>query len=981
MNEDSKECPRLIEVLMPISEISTEGGREKYIRHGHLSTLHQWWARRPLAVSRAIVFESLVYDPDGSRCPPVFRNKVRELLQDHVSPYLLYYTRKNRKVTGSENSDRQDPYRPYDGTPDTLRNRLLMFVAKWSPEMIAYMKGDNVKRPSPSESLDDRCLSRWETSDPSNDQGREILRIAKELISAAHGGTMPRVLDPFAGGGAIPLEAGRLGCEPIANDYNPVAYLVLRATCEYPQRYGKPGKAMVTVSKNGASVGQLVDVDNVLTADVAYWTTLILERTRARIGSLYPAGIDGKGVVGYIWARTAPCSNPSCKGTVPLFRSLLLCNIPGKKRALVLHVDPKLKTCSFTLAADRNITETEGTMLSRGNTECPYCGQTTTAEQLRHEGCAGHMGEQMVAVIVDGPAGKEYRSVEPSDIAAFDAAKLLHAERPSERILPEITGNNSTNDISNSTGIRVHLYGMTTWGSLFNDRQIASMQTFVGETKAVLQEIRAGYSDRDYQLALETYLGMWIGRIVQRGSNVGHWHTEGEKLESPFSKQAIPMVWDYAEGNPFSESTGSAQGNTEWITDVIEHESNHHKPAHVLLGDAAQMDATSVQVDSVVTDPPYFDIIAYADLSDYYYVWIKRCLEDEMPSVFATPLTPKTDEATALKHRFGGDGKKANEHFQDKLAASLRKAGESLDDSGVVAVMFAHQSTEAWTALIKAVFDAGLTVTATWPIDTEMASRSIALSGSVLESSVTVVCRKRTIGATATFRAMKTEIAQEVHDAVKRFWDLGVRGADLIVSSYGPAVGVFGRYERVERADGTVVSVEELLNLAKTAAMDAIAGDFHADTISKLYYVWANLYGISEQEYDHARLLAQIGGDAESALGMAKNGGTLVINGQKVRLSLLADRSSHRLGLDADAPLIDRLHRSMLLWKREQAGDLAKYLDQNGLFDNDEFWRLAQSLFQTLPHETEDWKLIRALLTDKQTLRLRAKSSNEEQLF
>ena len=981
MNENDEECPRLIEVLMPISEISTEGEREKYIRHGHLSTLHQWWARRPLAVSRAIVFESLVYDPDDPRCPPGFRDKVRELLKDHVSPYLLYYTRKNRKVTGNGISDRQDPYRPYDGIADTLRNRLLMFVAKWSPEMIVYMKGDNVKPPSPSESLDDRCLSRWETSDPSNDQGREILRIAKELIAAAHGGTMPRVLDPFAGGGSIPLEAGRLGCEPIANDYNPVAYLVLRATCEYPQKYGKPGKAMATVSENGVSADRLMDVNNVLIADVTYWTNLVLQRARSRIGNLYPAGANGKNVVGYIWARTAPCSNPSCRGTIPLLRSLLLCNTPSKKRALVLHADPKSKTCNFTTDSDRDIVRTEGTMLSRGNVQCPYCGQTTTAKQLRQEGCAEHMGEQMVAVIVDGPSGKEYRPVEPSDVAAFNAAKLLHAQRPSERILPEITGNGAVDDISNSTGIRVHLYGMTTWGSLFNERQLAAMQTFVEETRAVLQEIRVRYSDRDYQLSLATYLGMWIGRIVQRGSNVGHWHVGREELEHPFSKQAIPMVWDYAEGNPFSGSTGSAQGNTEWITRVIEHESNDHKAARVLLGDAAQMDTESAQVDSVVTDPPYFDIIAYADLSDYYYVWIKRCLEDEMPSIFATPLTPKTDEATALKHRFGGDGNKAKAHFQDKLAASLKKAGESLDDGGVVAVMFAHQSTEAWTALIKAIFDAGLTVTATWPIDTEMTSRSIALSGSVLASSVTVVCRKRTAGSVATFRAMKTEIADEVRAAVKRFWDLGVRGADLLVSCYGPAVGVFGRYERIERADGTVVSVEELLTLAKTAAMDAIAGDFHADTVSKMYYVWVNLYGISEQEYDHARLLAQIGGDAESALGMAKNGGTLVINGQKVRLSLLADRSSHRLGLDADAPLIDRLHRSMLLWKREQAGDLAKYLDQNGLFDNDEFWRLAQSLFQTLPHETEDWKLIRALLTDKQTLRLRAKSSNEEQLF
>jgi putative DNA methylase len=966
---NNNDCPRLIEVLMPIAEVSLESVRDKSIRHGHISTMHLWWARRPLPASRAVVFESLVYDPDDPRCPAGFRNKVRELLKDHVSSRLLYYTRKNRKVTGSETSDRQDPYRPYDGTPDTLRNRLLMFIAKWSPEMIAYMKGDNAKPPSPSESLDDRCLSRWETSDPSNDQGREILRIAKELIAAAHGGTVPRVLDPFAGGGAIPLEAGRLGCESIANDYNPVAYLVLRATCEYPQKYGKPGKATVLLSDNRTNTDRLADVENVLSADVTYWTNLVLGRTRDRIANFYAAGADGKDIVAYIWARTVPCSNPSCKGTIPLLRSLLLCDNSRRKRALVLHADPKSKTCSFTFARDGSIVGTEGTMLSRGNVQCPYCGQTTTVEHVRQEGFAGNIGEQMVGVVVDAPNGKEYRPIEPADMAQFEEAAKHVSSAPTEKM-----GRNARN-------IAPWLYGFETWGSLFNSRQLLAMQTFVAETRRATNEMVAAYPDRDeYRQALATYLALWVSRIAQRGSSVGVWHIQSETVEGAFGRQAIQMVWDYPEGNPISSSTGVAARSIELMTRVIEHESNRHPAARVLLGDAAQLDVHRTQVDSVVTDPPYFDAMDYADLSDYFYVWLKRCLGDEMPSIFATPLSPKTDEATALKHRFGGDAKKANAHFRDKLAASLMRARESLDDGGVVSIMFAHQSTEAWTALIEAIFSAGLTVTATWPIDTEQTS-ALKTNKSVLGSSVTVVCRKRTIGSVATFRAMKTEITDEVRAAVKRFWDLGVRGADLLVSCYGPAVGVFGRYERVERADGTVVSVEELLTLAKTAAMDAIAGDFHADTVSKMYYVWVNLYGISEQEYDHARLLAQIGGDAESALGMAKNGGTLVINGQKVRLSLLADRSSHRLGLDADAPLIDRLHRSMLLWKREQAGDLAKYLDQNGLFDNDEFWRLAQSLFQTLPHETEDWKLIRALLTDKQTLRLRAKSSNEEQLF
>jgi putative DNA methylase len=967
MKDLNQECPRLIEVFMPIAETSAESVRDKSLRHGHISTMHLWWARRPLAASRAIVFESLVYDPDNPQCPPVFRDKVKELLQDHINPALRYYTRKNHKVAG--NPEAQDPYHPYDGVPDTLRNRLLMFVAKWSPETVAFRKGDAAKPPSPSETLDDRCLVRWETSDPTNEQGREILHIAKELILAAHGGTVPTVLDPFAGGGAIPLEAGRLGCTPIANDYNPVAYLILRATCEYPQRYGKPGMAMQVDSEASLHAVGKVKVDNVLASDFEYWTNHILGHVQAKIGRLYPAGSDGRTIVAYIWARTAPCSNPSCRGTIPLLRTLMLCDTPTKKRALVIHADKSSKTCSFSTASGSAVKEKDGTMLSRGNVQCPYCGQTTTVEQLHVDGCAGHMGEQMVAVVVDTPGGKEYRPVEPSDLAAVHAAGKQSVPHPAEPIE------------HGQWNIKTWLYGMDTWGSLFSQRQLVSMQTFVEEARRVIQEMETVYQDSDYRLGLATYLGLWVSRVAQRGSNVGLWNTKREEMEHPFGRQAIPMTWDYPEGNPFSGSTGGAQGNTGWMLRVIRHESNSHPASLVLLGDAARLDTRDCSVDSVVTDPPYFDAISYADLSDYFYIWLKRVLADEMPNVFATPLTPKTEEATALKHRFGGDSGKANAHFREKLADGLRTARQSLVDGGVVSVMFAHQSTEAWTALIEAIFDAGLTVTATWPIDTELTT---ALKGtkSVLGSSVTVVCRKRSASSLGDFRTVKTEIAASVHNAIKRFWDLGVRGADLLVSCYGPAVGVFGKYERVERGDGSIVNPGELLELAREAAMDAIAGDFHADAVSKIYYTWANLFGTAEQDYDQARLLAQVGGEAESALEMAHSRGILVIDGQHARLALLADRAKRRrLGEDVDAPLVDRLHRSLLLWKSEKADELAQYLRDNGLLEDDAFWRLAQSLFQTLPHETDDWKLVRQLINERTTLSKRQTTERKEELF
>ncbi|GIX50688.1 MAG: hypothetical protein KatS3mg132_882 [Limisphaera sp.] len=267
--KNTGDWPRLIEVALPIREISAESVRDKSLRHGHISTLHLWWARRPLAASRAVVFASLVPDPDDPRCPAEFRAAVERHLKTHVPAELKYY-RRGRQVHRDE-----DPYRPYEGMPDTLRNRLLMFIAKWSPESLAFEAGKAKKEPDPKYLLDDRSLVKWETSDPENPQGREVLRIARELVKAAYGGETPTVLDPFAGGGSIPLEAGRLGCQAIANDYNPVAYLILRATCEFPQKYGRPGKRKVVVEEFGKEVEREIEVPNVLVHDVEKWANWI----------------------------------------------------------------------------------------------------------------------------------------------------------------------------------------------------------------------------------------------------------------------------------------------------------------------------------------------------------------------------------------------------------------------------------------------------------------------------------------------------------------------------------------------------------------------------------------------------------------------------------------------------------------------------------------------------------------------------------
>jgi len=964
------DCPRLIEVALPIRELSAESVRQKSPQRGHISTLHLWWARRPLAASRAVVFASLVPDPDDPRCPGAFRVAVERHLKTHVPSELKHYRR------GRESRRDEDPYRPYEGMPDTLRNRLLMFIAKWSPESLAFESGKRKNAAAPRELLDDRSLVKWETSDSANLQGREVLRVARELVHAAHGGRAPRVLDPFSGGGAIPLEAGRLGAEPIANDYNPVAYLILRGTCELPQRFGRPGRRTLTVEEFGRGVERAVEVENVLAHDVDRWARWMLERARERIGHLYPAGGDGHPVAGWLWARTVPCANPACRADVPLLKSLLVCNKKDKKVALAMEFDRERKAVRFGIVRGKAIRRTEGTMLSKGNVRCPFCEQVTPVAAVRAAGCEGRLGECMVAAVVEAKGGKDYRPVEEADLAGFRAAAVMEVERPAELILPEINADDAGDDVANSTGIRVHLYGMKTWGSLFNPRQLVAMQTFTACLHEALQAMAEEIEDPEYRQAVALYLGLWVSRNAMRMTTVGAWHVSEEKVEKPFEGARLSMKWDFPEANPFSGVSGGFLNQLDFVLRVIKREAAVPSPATVLRGDGARLPLDDGAADAVVTDPPYFDEAAYADLSDFFYVWLKRNLSATIPEAFVTPQVPKEDEATALRHRHGGDARAADRHFQAKLAAVFAEGRRACRPDGVVSVVFAHQETQAWTALVSSLFAAGLTIDATWPIEMEMKNRPRAQNSAALQTSITVICRPREVGSAVSFKAVRGEIEEVIKRSVKRFWSYGFRGADLIVACYGPAVGVFGKYERVEKADGTPVGIPELLEIAKQAARDAIAGEFRGDNLSTLYYVWANLYGAAEQAWDDARLVVQIGGDEDNAMEVARGHGIFVVNGSTCRLALLEDRADRRgLGIDQNPPHIDALHRSMLLWKEEKRKDLVGYLGGRDLLEDGPFWKLAQALFEVLPRDLEDWKLVNALLGERQTLRAEGKST------
>ncbi|OQX15115.1 MAG: hypothetical protein BWK80_41265, partial [Desulfobacteraceae bacterium IS3] len=412
---------KLIEIALPIKEISAESVRDKSLRHGHISTLHLWWARRPLPACRAIVFASLVPDPDDPQCPQAFKDKVQELLCNTTK------------------------YKPYRHQEDTLRNRLLAFVAKWSEKKIAFDEGRTDTPPATKEMLDDACLVKWESS-----INPDILKIARELIQAAYGNT-PTVLDPFAGGGAIPLEAVRLGCNVIANDYNPVAHLIQRCTFEFPYKYGKP----VEIADKDEIGGKKKIIPNKLAYHVERHAKNILERVKQRIGHLYPTGKDGHPVVGYLWARTAPCSNPSCKKQIPLLKSMMVCDKRGKQVALTMTLRqaqgkrvpsevevqaqgkrvPSEVEVQFGVAKGNEIKQKQGTMLNRGNVRCPFCSEVTPVADLRTAGINGKLGERMVCVITDKKDGKDYRPVEQTDSDAYEIAEELSkiVDRPSER--------------------------------------------------------------------------------------------------------------------------------------------------------------------------------------------------------------------------------------------------------------------------------------------------------------------------------------------------------------------------------------------------------------------------------------------------------------------------------------------------------------------------------------------------------------------
>jgi putative DNA methylase len=795
--------PKLIEVSIPLEDINRESAREKSIRHGHPSTLHLWWARRPLAACRAILFAQLVDDPSA-----------------HPEKF------------------------PDESSQKAERERLHDII---------------------------RRLVIWENI---HDEG--LLKEARDEIWKSCDGHPPPICDPFAGGGSIPLEAQRLGLEARASDLNPVAVLINKALIEIPPKFAGrppvfPGAAASRMSWPGATG---------LAEDVRRYGQWMRDEAEKRIGHLYPkAKIGGTEatVIAWIWARTVTCPNPACGGTMPLVRSFWLGKKKGKER--YVHPVPDGNRVRFEIAGPDGLPR-EGTV-SRNGAVCLLCGTPVPLAYIRAEGQAGRIGAQLMAIAAEGKRQRYY--LPPSD----EHEKAADVPRPDDVPDAEVS--------LNTWNVKVSNYGMRTWADLFTSRQLTALTTFTDLVKETRTWLLANSADPAYANAVATYLALVTSRVADRNSTICTWDCSPkmESLRNTFARQAIPMTWDFGEGNVLGQGSGNVSDAAGWVASVLD-----LLPA-ATTADANQADAVSIDYASglVATDPPYYDNVGYADLSDFFYVWLRRSLAEVYPDLMGTVLTPKADELIADPHRQGGR-QQAEHFFQAGFEKVFIRIGEYALDGFPITVVYGFKQSETdghgghastgWETLLEGMIKSGWAVTGTWPMRTELANRIKALDTNSLASSIVLACRPRPADAQVTDRrGLIGALRDELPDALRRLQQGGVAPVDLAQAAIGPGMAVFSRYARVSEPDGSAMRVRPALALINQVLDEVLSqqeGDFGADT--RWCLEWFKSYGFEPGLYGVAETLSKAKNTAVAGLERA---GVLRSGGGKVRLLSIAE--------------------------------------------------------------------------------------------
>lgn len=795
---------KLIEVALPLEAINRESVAEKWSRQGHPSSFHLWWARRPLAACRAVLFASLVDDPSA-----------------HKGRF------------------------PTEETQDAERQRLFRIIEE---------------------------LVKWE-----NTTNEVVLEEARaEILKSC--GNLPSVSDPFCGGGSIPLEAQRLGLATHASDLNPVAVLISKALIEIPPRFA--GRAPLHHGGAAKELGSWTGARG-LAEDVRYYGLWMKNEADRRIGHLYPRVSAPESqeneqatVIAWLWARTTTCPNPACGAQMPLLNSFAISRRRGREAWLQPVPNRERKSVEFDVGPVRGSPK-EGSV-GRGGASCLVCEETIPLVEVREAGRAGRMGSQLVCTVADGTRGRVYLAADDEQRRTAEISAPLDAP---ETELPKA-----------ALGFRVQAYGITQHRGLFTHRQLVALTTFCDLVEEARQRVILDGGDESYADAVATYLGLGIGRLANRCSSQCFWDAGGEKVQQVFARNALPMIWVYAEANPFSDSSGNFAGQITYLAEALARVPARGSAVVQQLDAAAPIERPAAVV---VTDPPYYDNVPYADLSDFFYVWLRRCLGKIYPDLFSTILVPKSQELIAEPARHGGPGAAAA-FFEAGLHRAFANMLAVHDDSFPLPIFYAFKQAEVgdegvgrvstgWETMLQGLLDAGATITGTWPVRTEQAGGLREVGRAALASSIVLVCRERSSTAPlATRKEFLAALKTELPDALRRLQHGNIAPVDLAQASIGPGMAVFSRYAKVVEADGRPMGVRAALGVINQVLDEILSeqeSDFDADTRWAL--AWFEQYGINEGPFGVAETLSKAKNTAVNALVTA---GFLESKGSKVRL-------------------------------------------------------------------------------------------------
>ena len=942
---------RLIEEDFPLLKVSEDSRHEKNVRHKHISTLHVWPARRPLAACRAAMIATLL--PDPADAPETMKAEYKRLCESALP-------------------DKQRKY---------LCGELIASLTRWGDE---NGHGD------------------WDDKDQ---KGRWVnkLRIARELIQKAYGGHPPKVLDMFAGGGAIPLEAMRLGCEVTANDYNPVAWFILKCTLEYPQRF--TGK---TYQLPDLNLNDMPDLGNGNLADhVRLWGQWVLENARSDLAPYYPV-IDKKPTVAYLWARTIPCQDPKCGGTIPLLKTLWVCTKAEKtlpdtpenrkrpdflrfkktknltkviingKRALKLCKDPKTKRVHFEIVTPKAAEDVGKPTMSGSTATCPFCCSQQPNDYIKRCGREGKLNEQMTTVVYQETYGKEYRppTKEQLKAAEISAETLESIANQIPNAIPDEPLPSKKRH--RAVGSQLPDYGFKTWSNLFSPRQLLALITFVKWTRAAQKEMKSvGYS-REWREAISGYLACAFDRMLAFSSTLVAWISSVEAVGHTFVRYALSFTWDYSEAAIPNEVRGGYQLCLDKILSSLETISCAHaaKSSKCVILRQSATNPTNLELDAIITDPPYYDAIPYADISDFFYVWLRRFIGDRSSDLLESVLTPKQDELVQ-HHKTGEEGKIGKAFYEKGMAESFRTAHDSLCDDGRMVLVFAHKDPAAWETLVSAMIVSGLVVTTSWPIDTEQGARMSAQGTAALATSLWLVCRKRPTNARKGYYGKVTrEMQERITERLRYFWDAGIQGPDFVWAAIGPALESYSSYKEVRRNTGQPFTVSEFLTEVRRIVTDFALGQILHGASTEALDEWTRYYLMHMHHFRKAEapvgeciLLAQGYGLSLNDLTAARIGILKkASSGSKLRLLRHADRRSDRVGqrhASGALPMIDIIHRIVNLWTTGERAQMNAYYTEHGLQESALFKSVVQALIEINSHNSEERSLLETIINYK----------------